>query len=459
MALAERAAAKSPKGVTAPRIAPPLPAKSLIREYEAAAAELGISLMPWQKTAARYLTATNAKRWRYRAVTVVVARQNGKTHLLLPLILMRLRAGRRILHTAQNRIMPRETFLALARALNGSAEVTEIRFANGQELIRFANGGRYTLVAPRPGVRGYAVDDVLLDEVLEQKDYDLIAAIKPTMTASRDPQIVYLSNAGNSDSVVLNDLRRRANTDDLSAYLEWSAAPDRNIDDPAGWAEANPALGITVQMETLADDRATLPISVFETEHLCRWVVTMQPRLVGAATWANAEAVLDTPLRPVMGVKLAANSKSASAAIAWHRSDGTIALQIVADVYGDPIDTDKLGKELQQLRLKLGAPIVGYDAWTDTELAKYFKDARAIGGREYANASENFVRVLDGGRLRWSGAEQVGEQIGWTTRKPHESGAWMAVPVSDEHPTTAVEAAIRAVWLASGPKPGAPRVL
>ena len=45
------------------------------------------------------------------------------------------------------------------------------------------------------------------------------------MTASADPQLVYLSNAGTDESVVLNHVRDRAADDPRLAYLEWSAAP------------------------------------------------------------------------------------------------------------------------------------------------------------------------------------------------------------------------------------------
>jgi len=448
-------------GSSTPRIAPPRPLRSLRVEYRAAARELGIRLMPWQRLAGAFMTALNRKRWRYREVCVVVARQNGKTSLLLPLILMHLRRGNRILHTAQNRAIPRETFLTLARLLNGSEEVTEIRFANGQELIRFKNGGRYTLVAPRPGVRGYSVDIVLLDEVREQRSFDLLASVKPTLTASRNPQIVYLSNAGDSDSVVLNDLRRRGESGDESlAYLEWSASPDRTLDDVDGWIEANPALGITIQLETLVDFHGSMPPAVFETEHLCRWVISMQPRLVSDAKWEQTRGILEaTSVRPAMAVAMDASSKRASAVLAWQQTSGQLALRVIADVHGDPIDTDRLGTELRDMALRLGVVAVGFDDWTDKELARYFpKNAKAIIGREFANASENFVRVVDSGRLVHDDADAVTFDLAWTARKPHESGAWMAVKAKDDRPITAALAAIRAVWLASGPKPAAPRV-
>lgn len=456
MALAEQIATER-AGHSAPRIAPPIPVRSLFRDYQASARALGIKLMPWQRVAARYLTALERKRWRYREVAIVLARQNGKTKLLLPLILMGLKRGERILHTAQNRAIPRETFLELARLLNGHEEVLEIRFANGQELIRFSNGGRYTLVAPRPGIRGHGVDRVLLDEVREQHSFDLLAAIKPTMTASRNPQIVYLSNAGDEDSVVLNDLRRRMASEAL-AYLEWSASPARSIEDREGWAEANPALGITIMLETLEDNFTSLPPHAFETEHLCRWVISTQPRLVSEAVWERARASLEQAIRPMLGINMDPSGKRASGSIAWQQTDGSIGLRVIADVTGDPIDVDRFGKDLRDLAVRLGVSKTGFDDWTDKELAKYMPNAKAVMGREFANASATFVQTLDAGRLRWDEADAVTQDLAWTARKPHESGAWQAVKANIDRPITASLSAIRAVGLASGPKPSAPMV-
>jgi hypothetical protein len=149
----------------------------------------------------------------------------------------------------------------------------------------------------------------------------------------------------------------------------------------------------------------------------------------------------------------------ASAVIAWQQSDASIGCRVLADVYGQPIDTDRLGTDLRQVAAKAGATVVAFDDWTDKELAKYFPTTKAIIGKDYANASENFARVVDAGRLRWDDADQITDDLTWAARKPHEmSGAWMAVKAKEDRPITAVFAAIRAVWLASGPKPPSPKV-
>ena len=146
MAITQRKPRNEPIGAEHPRIAPPVPARSQLAEFVTTAKELGIELYPWQRTAARYLTALGqGERWLYRHVAIVVARQNGKTRLLVPLIVQRLLDGHRIMHTAQDRNLPREIFGEVAdyMAAEHPAElavrngrIVMPRFANGQEEVR-----------------------------------------------------------------------------------------------------------------------------------------------------------------------------------------------------------------------------------------------------------------------------------------------------------------------------------
>lgn len=193
MTLAALAKPRPVKGRPKPRIAPPTPVRSDRVAFRETAGDVGITLMPWQDTAARYLEALAPdRRHLYREVAIVVARQNGKTTLLVPLIVKRLRAGRRIMHTAQNRELPREVFAQVADIVSSDESIFPVRngrtvrprFANGQEEIRLANGGRYRIVAPtRGGARGGTNDDVIIDELREMDTFEFIGAAKPTMTA------------------------------------------------------------------------------------------------------------------------------------------------------------------------------------------------------------------------------------------------------------------------------------
>ena len=470
-----------PVGHALPRLAPPTPAVSDLDGYRDVASDLGITLIPWQETAARYLEAQDADgRFLYREVGVVVARQNGKTTLLLPLIVKDLLAGRRVMHTAQDRSLPREIFYLVAEAMwdkhpelfpmrNGRP--TKPRYANGQEEVRLINGGMYSIVAPtRGGARGPTRDRVIIDELREMDTWDFIAGAKSTMTVSPNAQMDYFSNAGEDDSIVLNALRDRADKDPALAYLEWSADPDRKPDDVVGWAEANPAMGNEPEgmgsvYETLVADYRTATLErtlpIFETEHLCRWVETTRPALVQDEAWTKLEGEVGVPVRPVMAVSLDPGGQRASAAIAWPVVETIddvevrrVHLRLLFDVKVNEQGTDRLGKDMLARSRELKVAKTGFDPLTDQLLAKHFRRTEPLTGQKFANASAAFVNLVETGRLRWEDSAAVGEDLAWTSRKSHdESGSFQAVRADDERPITAALAAIRAVYLASLPRP------
>jgi hypothetical protein len=461
MAIAARRPSQSLAGTVTPRLSPPPPTSTWRDEYVALAARAGIALMPWQQIAARYLMARGRKQWRYREVCIVAARQNGKTELIKAKVLDSLKRGRKVLHTAQNRSLPRQVFIAVANAVDPFDLFSRPRFANGQEEIRTVNGGSYQIIAPQRGARGLSADDLIIDELREFEDFDFIAAAAPTLTASKDPQILYLSNAGHDDSVILNDIKRRAGEDDPGlAYLEWSAEGELDAGDPRAWAQANPALGrLPGLAENIARAYATLPSEVFETEHLCRWVASMVPSLVTDIAWRAGEAdTLEDPVRPSLGIALDPNGRRASAYLAWQTSDGLVALRPLMEVEDDvALDIDELGKQLRQDITHSRVRKVGHSAITDQPLARYIGKPKPIDGREYANASQHFAALVEGHKIRWSGGRMT-DELRNTVRKQTQAGAWAAVRSKDDKPIPSVLAAIRAVWLASGPKPAPPRI-
>ena len=304
------------------------------------------------------------------------------------------------------------------------------------------------------GARGPANDLVIVDEVREFGDWDFIGAARATLTASRNPQMIYLSNAGDEQSVVLNALRARAEADPGLAYLEWSAHPDKSVDDRAGWAEANPALGYTIRPEFLEAQFAAYKLEerldIFETEHLCRWVRAVGRRVVADISWDRARvATLEAPRSPVLGV--AVSPTRASAVIAWLASDNSIALTMAAEVTGNPLDLDAFGRALKGYASKARIRAVGYSPITDRDLIRYLEHPKALSGADLAAASARFASTIEGGRLRWAGAEPIGSDLPYLVRK-EGLGSWVAEAAGRDRNPTAALAAIRAVYLASEPK-------
>lgn len=479
MALASRIqpTAVIPYGAALPRVAPPTPARSQLTEFRELAATLGITLYPWQETAARYLTALGTGvRWLYPEVAIIAARQNGKTELLKVLIVGRLLAGQKIMHTAQDRQgIVRKVFEWVAEYMwnhhsdlfpERNGRPIKPRYANGQEEVQLANGAVYSIVAPsRGGARGLPRDLVIVDELREMTDDDFIGAAKPTLVRSPSPQMVYLSNAGNEQSVVLNAIKARAGGDSALAYLEWSADPERATDDEAGWLQANPTIGHDPDMiGWLRGEYRTKALEgnlqIFNTEHLCRWTPTDLPGLLSQTVFDGLRhGDVGAAVRPALAVSLDPSGTRASIAIAW-RDDTGMAVRIIGDVTGNPIDAEELGRAVQKQATRLGVSASGHDPETDALLAKYLRKPESIVGAKFIAACSTFVRLAESRQLRWEGPDSMSEDIRWTARLTDpQDGTFRAIKAKDDRPITTVLAAIRAVSLASGPRLPGPRVM
>ena len=454
-------------GKAKPRIAPPTPLRHELPELRAEAAKLDIEFMPGQETALRYVSAKGADGLHlYTEVAVVAARQNGKTTLVKPVITRALRDGLKVMHIAHTRELPRQMFRLIADALSDEPDLFPTRrgktiwprYGSGQEEIVLRNGAEYRIAAASTGgARGWKNDLVIIDETREFEELDTEQAVMSTIKMSPDPQVIYLSNAGSEDSVWLNNIRARREEDPSLAYLEWSAGPERDPGDPRGWAEANWAMGHYPQVRReleKAHRRALLSDSMnqFETENLCRWVVSLEEPVVKPEAWAKRHGELAPADRVHVAISVDPSGARASAVAAWQMGE-KLAVRVLADVTGDPIEMSALGPELRRKVTEAGGLVTGYDPWTDADLARYFPRSRIINGREYAQASSTFANAVDSGHLMWDGSNEIGEDLRWTTRKDVASGAWMAVKAKDGRPITAALAAIRATWMASSPAP------
>lgn len=243
---------------------------------------LGFPLLPWQKWwLIHALELDENGDFRFRVILTLVARQSGKTTLLviLALWMMYLGRARLVLGSAQSLDIAREAWQSAVDAVQAdpelAAEVGSVRFTNGEQQIKLLNGARYRIAAStRSAGRGLSVDLLILDELREHRDWLAWSALSKTTTARPCALTVGISNAGDDESVVLNSLRERAlaDADPTLAIFEWSAEDGCELDDRQAWAQANPGLGHTVSEQAIATSLATDPPAVFRTEVLCQRV-------------------------------------------------------------------------------------------------------------------------------------------------------------------------------------------
>ncbi len=224
----------------------------------------------------------------YREVVIVVPRQCGKTTLMLAIELHRaLLWGHPVVigYTAQTGWDARRKLIddqvPIIEASPFLATVKRVYRGAGMESIHFKNGSRID-VMPSTATAGHGrviSGAGIIDEAFSDEDDRREGAILPAMATKRDAQLFVISTAGTQSSLYLKRKVEQgramvaAGIDSGTAYFEWSAGEDDDIDDPAVWRKCIPAMGITIDERVVAHARSTMTEGEFRRAYLCQWTV------------------------------------------------------------------------------------------------------------------------------------------------------------------------------------------
>lgn len=368
-------------GATIPRIHTPLlKTKTLSGEVSDLADSIGVPLMPWQRFVFDdFCSVSEDGLWLKKLTGVMVARQNGKTHLAR----MRILAGlflwneKNIVAMSHTRNLAWDTFNQVASAIEANAHLSKavkaIRRSNGTESIELMNGAVYEIVAASTGgARGKTADFLYIDETREISE-DAWRAARPVTIARRNAQTLTTSNSGTAFSTVLNGLREQAitNPNPSLGWYEYSAPDLCRLDDRKAWAMANPALNFTITEDVIADLLATSTTDAFRTENLCQFVSSAtSPWPVGSLeATEDPEITLIEGAMTIMAFDVSPNRRNASLVAGQIDSlTGKIKVGIL-QVWESQVSVDDL---------KIAADI---KAWTD------MYRPRAVCYDKYATAS------------------------------------------------------------------------
>lgn len=302
----------------------------------------GEPLLPWERWAAIHALELNPDgSFRFRIVVVIAARQNGKSHLKRTISLWRLYMypGCRVLGVAQEVGLAREQWNLAQETIHAApdlaAEFHRARNVNGDEMFWLRNRARYAIkAASRKAGRGGTNDEVNIDELREQRDWRAWAALFHTTMARANSQIWCMSNAGDDESVVLNQLQDsgHAGRDPSLGIFEWSAPDGCELDDPRAWAQANPGLGHIISGSAIRSALAADPPEVFRTEVLCQRVPNLDSA-IDLAAWkdcADPSGTLDSHRGRVMACfDMAPDGQHATLAAAALLADGRPRVEVV----------------------------------------------------------------------------------------------------------------------------------
>jgi hypothetical protein len=310
---------------------------------------LQITLFDWQRWLLIHgLELNEDGTYRFRTVVVEVARQNGKSLMLLVLALWHLYAlkSRQVIGTAQDLSRAEGSWkdaVALAESDEELAELIDrVYYGHPKELtiLHPAQDGEPERVceyrvaaATRRGARGFSGDLILMDELREHQSWDSWAAVANTMNARPKAQAWAFSNAPDALGIVLRYLRALAHRelgwpdgdedvqgeilgtiealpdfDDVpevdfdTGFFEWSMPPGVPRNDPEGLMQANPACNhfeVTencVTWKALISGLRTQPAHIAEAEICCRETTLGVGGPFPEGSWSDT---FDDPEKPV----------------------------------------------------------------------------------------------------------------------------------------------------------------
>jgi hypothetical protein len=413
------------------------------------ATELGINLMEWQ----RYVCIHGHKvrpdgRWAHSELGLIMARQQGKSTLMM----LRILTGMFVwgeglqLASAHRLTTSLETFRQIVGLIETNPrlekEVKKIRWQHGAEEIELFGNRRFVVKAANNAARGLSKPETIhLDELREYKDEDAWSSMRYSMMAAKNPQVWIYSSAGDQHSVILNKLRERAlasaTTNDPIGWFEWSAEPDAPILLPSGeinwdaFAQANPSLGITIHPDNL---KAVIndPPDIVRTEVLAQWVDTINSA-IDAQKWALCQIdpiPLDPDAPTWLGLDLSPDRKFGALVAAQRMSGERFYVQLLHTWSNDYSLNDlAVANDIAPYVRKYNTQTVAYSKRTSQAVASRLVPAGIqvtdMDGAIYAESCDRWLGAINSHRLQHSGQEELTQQTLSAAKLPYGDGSWI----------------------------------
>ena len=434
---------KALRGATKPRLQSiPLKGETKLQDVKDLCEIIGMPLLPWQEHVLKdMLTVDKSGAWVRKTNLLLIARQNGKTHLARMLILAHLLKwdSKNILIMSSNRSMALDTFRQVAQVLENNDHlkgfVKQIRYANGTESIEMLDGRRLDVVAAtRDGSRGRTADFLFIDELREISEEGFRAAV-PTTRARPNSQTLLTSNAGDAFSLVLNGMRERAleNPPKSFGFYEYSAPQYSKITDRSGWAQANPALGFTISEETLEEAVATSPIENTRTELLCQWIDSLSSPWPHGILEDTSDSTLEIPVGgyTVFAFDVSPSRRNASLVAGQILPDGRIGVGILQTWESQvSVDDLKIAADIKGWADNYRPRQICFDKYTAQSIADKLSNAgcmtQDISGAAFYQACGDLLDGLVNHRVVHSGQENWVQQMNNCAAKTNDS-SWRIV--------------------------------
>jgi hypothetical protein len=440
------------------------------------ATELGINLMEWQ----RYVCIHGHKvredgRWAHSELGLIMARQQGKSTLMM----LRILTGMFVwgeglqLASAHRLTTSLETFRQIVGLIETNPrlekEVKKIRWQHGAEEIELFGNRRFVVKAANNAARGLSKPETIhLDELREYKDEDAWSSMRYSMMAAKNPQVWIYSSAGDQHSVILNKLRERAlasaTTNDPIGWFEWSAEPDAPILLPSGeinwdaFAQANPSLGITIHPDNL---KAVIndPPDIVRTEVLAQWVDTINSA-IDAQKWGlcQTDPIPLDPEQPTwLGLDLSPDRKF-GALVATQKLPGERFNLVLLHTWSNDYSLNDLAvaNDIAPYVRRYNTQTVAYSKRTAQAVASRLVPAGIsitdMDGAIYAESCDRWLGAINSHRLQHGGQEELTQQTLSAAKLPFGDGSWVIGRRASRVAVCAAVASALATYFATQPE-------
>jgi phage terminase large subunit-like protein len=413
--------------------------------------------MPWQKWLAEHSLKVKPDGRYYHPVSVAtVARQNGKSTYMMARIMMGLFHWQESLQvsTAHRLVTSLEQFRAIVQIIEANQDlanrVKRIRWQHGAEEIETLDGCRFIIKAGGSAARGLSKPETVhMDEIRELHDMETFASMRYTLMAAKNPQVNCFSTAGDSHSIVLNQLRERglaaaSGAADDVGYFEWSAPTDEISLENAAFA--NPGLNITIHPDNI---RAVFndPPDVVQTEVLNRWVTTISS-VVGSKEWqacGDDSIDLDPDKLTWMAIDISPDRRNAALCAAQKLGEETFIVKLL-HTWENTIQLDDraIANDAASYCRKYPIEYLLYSRRTTGAIAARMLPAGIPihdMDKDYPQACDELLGAINSGRLKHRNQAALTEQMLSAVQLRRGDGGWV---IGRRASQTSVAAAVAA---------------
>lgn len=396
---------------------------------------------PWQSGVLHdWMGRTDEDIWSAPTCGLSVPRQNGKTldtsgRIASGMIMY----GEWVIYTAHLQKTATETFMeikGLFETRGLKKYVKEIKAALGREQIILTNGGRVVFVArTRNGGRGLHGDCLVFDEAQELTS-DQQASFLPAISASRNPQTIYLGTPPdeNCQGNVFRKIREKARNGESksTAWTEYSVEEIGDVTDRKRWAETNPALGRRMTESTIAAECEQMDQDTFARERLGWWspINNDQDYAIEKEKWdACASEEMKPEGKTAYGVKFSADGSEVALCGAVCPNNGKARISLIKITStGNGIQwlTDWLNQRYAIASCVVidGRNGVDYLIEKISPIWKHKNSVVKPSGKDVIAAASQLINELNEQTVTWYKKQEVLRESAITSVKRPISGGW-----------------------------------